>query len=112
MMLFLNFHFYCFELIFTLVITCNVHCQQDVSQISAFWFLFKLNTFYSIKLSVNTIKLQKMTKEQKYVSDEEVIQYIKEQEVVTWDLLEKKVWNYSGRFMAKIKKTQENHEFE
>jgi len=53
-----------------------------------------------------------MTKEQKYVSDEEVIQYIKEQEVVTWDLLEKKVWNYSGRFMAKIKKTQENHEFE
>lgn len=31
-----------------------------------------------------------MTKEQKYVSETDVIQYIKEQEVVTWDLLEER----------------------
>ena len=45
-----------------------------------------------------------MTKEQKYVSDEEVIQYIKEQEVVTWDLLEKRFGITRVALWRKLKK--------
>ena len=41
-------------------------------------------------LDAVAINLQKMAKKQKYVAGKDVIQYIKEQEVVTWDLLEGK----------------------
>ena len=47
-----------------------------------------------------------MTKEQKYVSDEEVIQYIKEQEVVTWDLLEKRFGITRVALWRKLKKIE------
>ncbi|CEG11359.1 hypothetical protein MSIBF_A1400004 [groundwater metagenome] len=45
-----------------------------------------------------------MTKKQKYVSDMEVIQYIKEQEVVTWDSLEKRFGITRVALWRKLKK--------